>query len=300
LAFASGTLASFTVDPANPSYSGLDGVLFDKSQTTIFRCPPGKTGAYTIPNSVTGIGDNSFRYCSSLTNLTIPNSVTSIGDSAFYGCSSLTAITVDSGNQNYSSIGGVLLDKGQTTLIQYPESKVGSYSIPNSVTSIGDYAFLDCSHLTNITIPNSVTNIGDSAFSGCWGLTKVFFDSNAPAVGLDVFDVETFSAEFPGYRFEFDPATVYFLLGTTGWSTYFAGLPTTVWTPEGSFGVRSNQFGFNITWADRMSVVVEASPTLSNPVWSPLATNTLTGGTFYFTDPQWTNYPSRFYRVRSQ
>jgi hypothetical protein len=64
--------------------------------------------------------------------------------------------------------------------------------------------------------------------------------------------------------------------------------------------VRSNQFGFIVSWATNLNVVVEAATDLGNPVWSPVATNTLTGGTFYFTDPQWTKYPSLFYRVRSQ
>ena len=64
------------------------------------------------------------------------------------------------------------------------------------------------------------------------------------------------------------------------------------------FGVRTNQFGFNINWADGMVVVVEACTDLANPIWSPVGTNTLTGGSSYFSDPQWTNYPARLYRLR--
>jgi hypothetical protein len=63
--------------------------------------------------------------------------------------------------------------------------------------------------------------------------------------------------------------------------------------------VRTNQFGFNINWANGMTVVVEASTNLANPAWSPLATNTLTSGSAHFSDPKWTNYPARFYRLRS-
>jgi hypothetical protein len=63
--------------------------------------------------------------------------------------------------------------------------------------------------------------------------------------------------------------------------------------------VQTNGFGFIISWATNSPVVVEASTTLVNPIWAPLSTNTLTGGSSYFSDPEWSNYPSRFYRLRS-
>ena len=105
--------------------------------------------------------------------MTIPDSVTSIGIGAFVDCSSLTNIAVSAGNASYASAGGVLFDKARTTLIEYPAGLVGSYTISNNVTSIGDYAFEDCSGLTSVTIPNNVTNIGDFAFFYCYGLTNV-------------------------------------------------------------------------------------------------------------------------------
>jgi hypothetical protein len=115
-----------------------------------------------IPHSVINIGKFAFSFCPILFSVTIPNSVTSIGDWAFRACLGLTNITVDSANQNYSSIDGVLFDKGQRTLIEYPPGKAGaSYSIPNSVTSLRDFSFENCL-LTTVTIPNC--NIGDSAF----------------------------------------------------------------------------------------------------------------------------------------
>jgi hypothetical protein len=101
-------------------------------------------------------------------------------------------------------------------------------------------------------------------------------------------------------------ATVYYLPGTTGWSDFSAntGIPTVLWEPQvqtrdASFGVRTNQFGFNINWASGMVVVVEACTDLANPAWSPVGTNTLTGGWSYFSDPQWTSYTRRFCRLRS-
>jgi hypothetical protein len=130
-------------------------------------------------------------------------------------------------------------------------------------------------------------------FKGCTSLTAVFFQGNPPTI--------LYQNDPPAW--EFGNATVYYLPGTTGWGSTFPGVPTALWQPQvqtadSSFGVRTNQFGFDINWASGMTVVVEASPTLIDPTWSPLSTNTLTTGSSYFADPQWTNYPTRFYRLR--
>jgi hypothetical protein len=97
------------------------------------------------------------------------------------------------------------------------------------------------------------------------------------------------------------------LPGTTGWGTTLGGCATALWSLpnpmilsfEPNFGVRTNRFGFTISWANKNSVVVEACSNLAQTVWSPIATNKLTGGSSYFSDSQWTNYPGRFYRLRS-
>jgi hypothetical protein len=297
-AFGSCTsLSAITVDTNNTAYSSVDGVLFNKTQTTLIQCPGGKVGSYTAPNSVTIIGGDAFERCINLTNVTIPNSVTSIGGFAFTGCTSLTAITVDALNPAYSSLDGVLFDKNLITLIQCPGGEAGSYSVPNSVTSIGS-AFYDCAGLTSVTIPNSVTSIGDYAFYSCINLTGVYFKSNAPSIG--------------SYAFTGDPnATVYYLPGTTGWANFaqLSGLPTVLWNPQAqtsnaSFGVQTNRFGFNIIGSSNLVIVVEGCTNLANPAWTPIGTNMLntfigTNGTSYFSDPDWTNYPGRFYRLRS-
>jgi len=191
---------------------------------------------------------------------------------------------------------------------------VTSIVIPNSVAAIGDGAFGNCSRLTSVTIGNGVTRIGYKAFAGCYGLTSlripstvtdigssafyscatlkaVYFQGNAPIAGFNVFE----SA---------NNAAVYYLPGTTGWGPTFGGRPAVLWNPQvqtsdGSFGVQANQFGFTITGTSGLVIVVEACTNLVNPVWSALGTTTLTGGSSYFSDPQWTNYPTRLYRLRS-
>ena len=84
------------------------------------------------------------------------------------------AITVDTNNSNYSSMGGVMFDKGQSTILQYPEGLGGNYVIPGSVSSVGSYAFENCTNLAGIIIPASVTSIGEDAFGECYGLFAHF------------------------------------------------------------------------------------------------------------------------------
>ena len=133
----------------------------------------------TIGNSVTSIGISAFQACTILASaVTIPASVTSIGISAFQGCFGLTSINVDTSNTSYSSIDGVLFNKAGTTLVEFPPGKSTSYIIPNSVTIIGENAFIDVNGLTSVTIGNSVTTIGNNAFQSCNGLTTVTFTSN--------------------------------------------------------------------------------------------------------------------------
>ena len=180
-------LTAITVDAANTEYGSLDGVLFNKSQSTLIQYPGGISGSYTIPEGVTSIGYWAFSGCDSLTSVTIPEGLTSIGGGAFFYCSGLTVITVDAANTEYGSLNGVLFDKSQSTLIQYPAGMSGSYTIPSSVTSIEDSAFYACVDLTSVTIPSSVASIGGSAFYACSGLRSAFFQGDAPALGSNVF-----------------------------------------------------------------------------------------------------------------
>ena len=137
-----------------------------------------------IPSSVTSIGNNAFCYCESLTSISIPSSVTSIGG-AFNGCDSLVAILVDSSNTEYSNDEyGVLFNKNKTKIIQYPNGrKETTYTIPSSVTSIGEGAFYHCESLTSISIPSGVTSIGDFAFYYCYSLTSINIPSSVTSIG---------------------------------------------------------------------------------------------------------------------
>jgi len=129
-----------------------------------------------IPDSVTSIGTEAFMGCWRLTSVTIPKSVTSIGARPFQSCENLESVTVDSDNTAYMSQDGVLYNKDMTTLITYPAAKT-VFSIPDSVTSIADYAFCYCSAMTSITIPKNVVSIGYDVFWNCTGLASITVDS---------------------------------------------------------------------------------------------------------------------------
>ena len=129
------------------------------------------------------IEDYAFYYCVGLTSVTIADSVISVGYQAFANCTNLLAINVDVANTFYSSLDGVLFNRNQTTLIQFPQGKALSYVIPGSVTSIGNYAFFSCDNLTGVTIPSSVTSIGDQAFQCCTRLTSVTIPGSITSIG---------------------------------------------------------------------------------------------------------------------
>lgn len=143
----------------------------------------------TIPSKVIKIEVQTFRNCSSLTTITIPSSVTSISSAAFGGCNSLTEINVDENNKNYSDIDGVLFNKEQTEILQYPAGKTATtYDIPAGVTIIGSYAFDGCSNLATITIPSGVTSLGSYTFRNCSSLTSITIPSSVTTIEVDAFE----------------------------------------------------------------------------------------------------------------
>ena len=146
----------------------------------------------TIPDTidgkkVTSIGNYVFENCIGLESITIPENITNIEHMAFHYCTNLESINVDVNNNIYSSIDGVLFNKEQDKIIFFPYNKSDSYEIPDSVTSIGNWAFKNCSSLTNITIPNSVTSIGERAFSECANFTSITIPDSVTSIGEGAF-----------------------------------------------------------------------------------------------------------------
>ena len=131
----------------------------------------------TIPPNVENIGGASFENCQGLKAVTIPAQVASIGAAAFSSCSSLKQITVDSGNQSFTSIGGVLYTKDRSILLSSPKA-LTSVTIPKGVTAIGAWAFAGCNGLKSVIIPEGVTLIGSGAFQDCGGLASVTIPSS--------------------------------------------------------------------------------------------------------------------------
>jgi hypothetical protein len=184
-------LKSITVAADNARYSSENGILFNKNKTILIMYPPYKQqDAYTIPNSVTDIGEMAFYHCENLTSVTIPNSVTNIGESAFHRCKNLTSVTIP---DSVKSIGMAAFALTGLTSVTIPDGvkhiqasaffgckNLTSVTIPNSVGSIGEFAFDECISLTSITIPTSVWDIGWYAFSACTNLRSVIVQRRTP------------------------------------------------------------------------------------------------------------------------
>ncbi|MBR2585415.1 MAG: leucine-rich repeat domain-containing protein [Thermoguttaceae bacterium] len=160
-------LAKIIVSHDNPTYSSIDGVLYSKDGTKLIRFPP----------------------ASKKSTFQVPDCVSSIENGAFWGCTSLNNINVSPNNLSYNSIDGVLYSKDGTELILFPPgSKKNTFQVPNSVTSIGEWAFSGCIHLIKLTIPDSVSSIENGAFAGCTHLTTIMIPDSVTSIGNKAFD----------------------------------------------------------------------------------------------------------------
>jgi outer membrane protein OmpA-like peptidoglycan-associated protein len=227
-------------------------------------------GAVVIPAGVTGINGGAFAH-SPMTSISIPSSVTSIGASSFR-YAALTTITVNINNQNYTSTSDVLFNKASTALIAYPAAKnITSYSIPETVTSIGDHAFEDA-NLTSITIPSSVTSIGEGAFKYS-SLASATIPSSVTSIGAQAFAESLLltSAYFLGNA----PATV----GTAAFLNTASGAKAYI--KSGATGFTTS--GTPALW-NGLAVEVETTTPVSAP--APVVANSYRAdklGTVYFT-----------------
>jgi hypothetical protein len=336
-------LTAINVDLGNSSYNSVDGVLFDSNLSRLLQYPAAKSGDYAIPDTVTATEYRAFHGCFGLTGVVIPAGVTNLGDSGFrgdtfYGCTALATIEVDPGNPSYISADGVLFDKSQNILLQYPGGRSGSYTVPGGTSKIGYGAFSKCDSLTSISMPESMTEIGFGAFGDCTALADVTIGTNVSNIGMSAFfrcsnltsvtiprSVTTVgenafyscsrltAAYFEGIcpalniafgdqPFKHTPATIYCLDGVAGWEPTFSGRPTALWLPELRIrdgGIAANVFAFDVAWASGREVVVEACTDLRDPLWFPVAALTLPNRVVCYTDSQWERHASQFYRVRA-
>lgn len=295
------TVAVNSTTVTNGSFVASDFTVAFSNGAFIITGYTGAGGGVTIPGiinglPVTGIGDMAFLFRTSITDITIPNSVTNIGVSAFSG-TGLTSVMIPNSVTKIgmgafsacSSLTRVVLPDSVTLIEPQAFQMCGALtdvSLGNRLTQIGNYAFEFCTSLGSIVTPSSLTNVGDYAFSKCFNLAAVYAKGNAP--GGNAFLI------FADSPF----VTLYYLPGTSGWVP-----PAVLWNPTittaHNFGIRSNRFGFNITGTADLPIVVETTSNLAGSVWIPLLSSLLTNGSVYFSDAQWTNYPKRYYRVRS-
>lgn len=168
--------------------SPITSVTIPNSVTSIGERPFGGCTALvsvSMSNSVTSIGNFAFDGCTALTSIALPNSVKSLGRNVFMGCTALTSMSVEEGNAFYDSRENcnAIIRKSDNTLLAGCQSTI----IPNSVTSIGHYAFEGCIALTSINIPDAVTSIGRMAFRGCSALTSVTIGGAVTTIDADAF-----------------------------------------------------------------------------------------------------------------
>ena len=179
------SLERITVAEGNVTFCSVDGVLFSRDQTELVEYPGGRAGAYTIPEGVTEVRPWAFQNCGKLTELTLPASLTAFS-AYFTKCTSLRSFHVDDGSEAFSTLDGVLLSKDQTQLFYYPIGRQGTYTIPESVSSVRQGAFDHASGLTEVTIPNARA-VETTRFLGCENLQSVTLQGDMTVIPDEMF-----------------------------------------------------------------------------------------------------------------
>jgi hypothetical protein len=270
----------------------------------------------TIPEGVVSIGENAFGFCFELTSVSIPASVTNIGESAFTEgffstlnipgpayigaaafetCPYLSSINIpfvtgiaDSAFSYCTSLTQISIPPTMVTLGQMAlgECSFTNVTIANGVTSL-NYEDFYGDPFGTITIPASVTNLAAQVFSES-GVSNVFFGGNAPTADPSIYSGD-------------NGITNYYLPGTTGWGTNFAGFPAVLWNPViqtgSNFGVAGNQFGFDVAGTANIPIVVQECTNLLNPSWISLKSMFITNGLAHFSEPYPFASATRYYQI---
>lgn len=168
-------LLMFNVHEDNAVYTSVDGVLYSKDMKTLINYPNGKTGHFTVPESITTIKDGAVSNCTQLIGVTLPDGIQEIGFSAFSGCTALVAINLPN---TLVSVEGKSFS-GCTALEEV--------CIPDSVSVIGLSTFKDCSSLRKVALPTSITAIARNAFSGCTSLAEIILPENLTILDENAF-----------------------------------------------------------------------------------------------------------------
>lgn len=205
------SIAAFYVPETNTAFSAIDGSLYTKNGEVLIKYAVGKTDeSFSVPAGVTEIAEAAFNCSFSLSSLTLPEGLTTIGRWAFANCDRLTElsipdtvvslgelplvgseianIVVGENNSVYKSVDGNLYSKDGTELLIYPSAKKAtSFTVPESVTSIGDYAFYYCGNLETVVLPENLLSIGKEAFFQCEKLSSVVLPENLQSIGNSAF-----------------------------------------------------------------------------------------------------------------
>jgi len=181
------SLTAITVDGNNKNYSNnivggvADGVLFNKGKTTLIQYPQDKSGDYVIPAGVTSIGYNAFASCTKLTGITFPSGITGIAQGEFLSCTSLTTVIIPASVTHIDNSAFAYCYN-----LASVSNTPGGTTLPGSITSIGDYAFIDTG-LTSVTIPAGVASIGNDAFYNCNKLASLTFATPSQVTGIGAY-----------------------------------------------------------------------------------------------------------------